>query len=125
MWWTRLLCQHPVIIIIIIIIHHHHHHHHLRLYAEYATKQSWKAARAWNLHALVPEPSSLLTETAYRDGATKRGTQFVNFVCRRYTGGVGAFPLVLAVQSFHRLCFPSSSFLSFWFMTKISITNRD
>ncbi|KAL3517380.1 hypothetical protein ACH5RR_019969 [Cinchona calisaya] len=45
-------------------------------------KESLKAVRAWKLRALVLELSSLLTETAYKDGAMKRETQFVKFVCR-------------------------------------------
>ncbi|CAI9769017.1 unnamed protein product [Fraxinus pennsylvanica] len=51
-------------------------------YAESAMNKNLKPPIVWKLPVLVLELSSLHTETAYRDGATKRETRFVIFVYR-------------------------------------------
>nr|GMD72899.1 uncharacterized protein LOC111405738 isoform X2 [Ipomoea batatas] len=45
-------------------------------------KQSLKAPRSWKLLVDVLGLSSWHTETAYKDGAMKKETQFVKFVYR-------------------------------------------
>ncbi|XP_022890530.1 uncharacterized protein LOC111405738 isoform X2 [Olea europaea var. sylvestris] len=54
----------------------------LYMYAESAMNKNSKPPKIWKLPVLVLELSSLHTETAYRDGAMKRETQFVKFVYR-------------------------------------------